>query len=67
MKDAETSQEIWVDTSSKKVRDHYAAWWQESSRKSKDIFNKSRVDATTISTDQDFVPALLNLFKQRGH
>lgn len=66
MKDAESGEEIWVDTSSKKTRDAYASWWKETQQKSMDAFNKSRVDTVSIATNDDFVPALLNMFKKRG-
>ncbi|MGL4293434.1 MAG: DUF58 domain-containing protein [Bacteroidales bacterium] len=66
MKDAESGNEIWVDTSSRKTRERYAAWWRENQQKAVDSFNKSRVDTVSIATDQDFVPALLGMFKKRG-
>jgi hypothetical protein len=67
MKDAESGAEVWVDTSSRRTRETYNKWWVDSSQKSVDMFNKSRVDTVSISTDEDFVPALLNLFKRRGN
>jgi hypothetical protein len=67
VKDAETGNELWVDTSSRKVREHYAAWWAQTQQHALDAFNKSRVDAVTIATNEDFVPAMMNMFKQRGN
>lgn len=66
MKDAESGEEMWIDTSSKKTRERYAAWWKENQQKAVDSFNKSRVDTVSIATNEDFVPALLNMFKKRG-
>ena len=66
MKDAETGEEMWVDASSKKTRERYASWWKENQHKAIDAFNKSRVDTVSIATNEDFVPALLNMFKKRG-
>jgi Uncharacterized conserved protein (some members contain a von Willebrand factor type A (vWA) domain) len=66
MKDAESGNEIWVDASSKKTRQCYADWWRSNQQKATDSFNKSRVDMVSIATNQDFVPALLGLFKKRG-
>ena len=67
MKDAETGGEMWIDTSSSKVRKKYSAWWGSMTEKSLQSFNRSRVDNVSIATDQDFVPALLGMFKTRGH
>lgn len=67
MKDAETGHEIWIDTSSRKTRERYAAWWLENQQKAIDSFNRSRVDTVSIATNQDFVPALLGMFKKRGN
>ncbi|MEG1616951.1 MAG: DUF58 domain-containing protein [Bacteroidales bacterium] len=66
MKDAESGEEMWIDASSKKTRESYAAWWKENQRIAQDSFNKSRVDTVSIATDEDFVPALLGMFKKRG-
>jgi uncharacterized protein (DUF58 family) len=67
VKDAESGKEMWVDTSSRKVRERYAAWWAQTQQHAVEAFNKSRVDAVTIATDEDFVPAMMNMFKQRGN
>ncbi|OFX21339.1 MAG: hypothetical protein A2033_10340, partial [Bacteroidetes bacterium GWA2_31_9] len=66
VKDAETGKQIWVDTSSKIVRDNYAKWWNIQTLKQKDIFSKSGVDNASISTQQDYIKPLINLFKRRG-
>ncbi len=67
MQDAETGQEIWIDTFSKKVRNEYSKWWNTNQENITKIFNKSRTDTVSIATDEDFVPALLSLFKKRGN
>ncbi len=66
MKDAETGEEIWIDTFSSKVRSEYSKWWNSNQENVNKIFNKSRTDTVSIATDDDFVPALLSLFKKRG-
>lgn len=66
VKDAETGKQIWVDTSSKIVRDNYAKWWNSQILKQKDIFSRSGVDNASISTEQDYIKPLINLFKRRG-
>ena len=64
--DAETGETRWVDTSSRQVREAYAQWWQQMQEKKQDAFLHSQVDSVSISTDEDFVPALLALFKKRS-
>ncbi len=65
MKDAETGEQRWVDSSSKKVRRLYAEWWNKTSQNHKEIFSRSGVDWTPIRTDQDYVKPLIQLFKRR--
>lgn len=66
VRDAETGQERWVDTSSRRVREAYAEWWTRIQQQMQDAFLRSRVDSVSIRTDEDFVPALLSLFKRRS-
>ncbi|MBE6224272.1 MAG: DUF58 domain-containing protein [Bacteroidales bacterium] len=65
IKDAETSEQVWVDTSSKAVRDHYAKWGREVFQQTRVLFNKYKVDSVSISTDDDYVKGLIALFKNR--
>ena len=65
VRDAETGAEQWVDTSSSKVRQAYKVWWEQMQRKMQLAFLHSQVDNVSVSTDEDFVPALLTLFKKR--
>ena len=65
LRDAERGKEVWVDTSSRRVRDGYVAWWSERQKRMEDSLKKSRVDMVSVATDEDFVIALMNLFKRR--
>lgn len=65
LKDAETGMYHWLDSSSKKIRDNYSDWWFESSEKNKQTFLKSGIDFASISTEEDYVKPLINLFKKR--
>jgi uncharacterized protein (DUF58 family) len=65
VRDAETGEEMMVDTSSKAVREHYNNWSVGVFRQSKALFNKFKVDSVSISTDQDYVKGLITFFKQR--
>ena len=64
--DAETGFEQYVDTSSKRLRDSYRKYWQGRQSQLQETFNKSNVDNVSIATNEDFVKALLILFKQRS-
>lgn len=66
MKDAETGHETWVDSSSSKVRESFAKWWTGNQQKAFEAFSKSRVDAVSVATDEDYVVTLMNLFKKRN-
>jgi len=65
VKDAESGQQLWVDTSNKKVRETYAQWWKNRQSALNDLFSRSGVDNVMIKTDEDYVKPLMNLFKQR--
>ena len=65
LQDAETARKVWVDTSSRAVRDHYAAAWAEREAKTRDLLLHNRIDIADISTDSDYVAELIKLFKQR--
>jgi len=66
IKDAETGEERQIDTSSTKVRSTYRLWWQKQQDALQDTFQKSKVDSVSVSTDQDYVKALMNLFNLRN-
>lgn len=66
LKDAETGQYIWIDSSSKKIRRFYEKWWRESSSELDRIFNRCGVDYIGINTEEDYVKALMTLFKKRA-
>ena len=63
--DAETGFEQYVDTSSKRLRESYRKYWQSRQSQLLETFNKGNVDNVSIATNDDFVKALLMLFKQR--
>ncbi len=65
VRDAETGAELWVDTSSKAVRNHYNQWSVGVLDKAKQLFNKFKVDSVSISTNQDYVKGLITLFKNK--
>lgn len=66
VQDAETGHEQWIDTSSRKVRDLYRNWWNRRQGEMLNTFKKSRVDSISVRTDEDYVRALIALFKMRS-
>jgi uncharacterized protein (DUF58 family) len=65
LKDAETGQYCWADTSNKAVRDAYSKWWRETDDNTRKLFSKCGVDNVSVRTDEDYVKALISLFKKR--
>lgn len=63
--DLETGTDRWVNTSSAKVRQAFNKWWYERQQTMIERFNRSRVEHASITTDEDFVKALIALFKKR--
>ena len=65
LSDAETGRKVWVDTSSARVREHYAESWRRRSDDIVETLRHNRIDTATVSTDSDYVTELIKLFKQR--
>lgn len=66
MRDLETGETAWIDTSSKSVRKTYAKAWYDRQQWIASVMTKSGVDMTSIATDEDFVKALLGMFRRRS-
>lgn len=64
--DAETDAERMIDTSSRAIRNAYALWWKKQQERLSETFKKSKVDSVSVSTEQDYVKALMNLFNLRS-
>jgi len=66
MKDAETDQEVWLDSSNKQVRKQYRDWFAHTQNATKDVFTKCGIDYVRVNTQEDYVKPLIQLFKKRG-
>ena len=66
MKDAETDSERWIDSSSAYIRKMYSDWWNRRQEDMRQSFNKCRVDAISVRTEDDYVKSLLALFHKRN-
>lgn len=66
LKDAETSEVQWIDSSNANVRSNYDAYWLQLNAELKQTFLKSGVDYVNISTNEDYVKSLIRLFHERA-
>lgn len=65
MRDAETGKELWVNSSSKKTRRRFQQNWEEKQTQMHEALTQAKVDYANIATDDDYVKAMLGLFKKR--
>lgn len=61
--DAETGNDIWVDTAIRSVRDAYAKAWRTNQEQIEQLFTRTGVNQVSVRTDEDYVKALMHLFK----
>ena len=61
--DAETGNDIWVDTAIGSVREAYAQAWRNNQTEIQQLFTRTGVSQVSVRTDEDYVKALMHLFK----
>ena len=61
--DAETGNDLWVDTAIAAVRNQYGQAWRDNQNDIEQLFTRTGVNHVSIRTDQDYVKALMHLFK----
>ncbi len=61
--DAETGNDLWVDTAITSVRDNYAQAWHDNQNEMQQLFTRTGVSHVSVRTDEDYVKALMHLFK----
>lgn len=61
--DAETGNDLWVDTAITSVRDNYAQTWRDNQNEMQQLFTRTGVSHVSVRTDEDYVKALMHLFK----
>lgn len=66
VQDLETGAEQWIDTSSKSVRNQYGRWWYDRQQWMVDTMRRCRVNHCSVTTDENYVTALMSLFRRRG-
>ncbi len=65
IKDSETGEDAWVNTSSRKVRESYSKWFTEVERSSQSLFNRYKIDSVDIATEDDYVKNLKAFFSKK--
>ena len=65
VKDAETGEGRWINTSSRRTRDAYAAWSATADSRMNKLLLRHHVDSVDVATDGDYVRALMGLFEKR--
>ena len=63
--DAENGSSRWINTGSRSVRDAYAQWFRSATSSADRLFLQYQVDHIDLSTDQDYVRGLMDLFHRR--
>ena len=62
LKDAETGERIWVDSSLERVREQYSQDWRTQQAKLDSLYTHAGIAHVGIRTDEDFVKKLMQLF-----
>ncbi|MBR6054177.1 MAG: DUF58 domain-containing protein [Bacteroidales bacterium] len=65
VKDSETGESAWINTSSQKVRREYSKWFTQVEEKLRRTLLRYKVDSVGIRTDEDYVNGLMSLFRMR--
>ena len=65
LKDAETDQEIWVDTTNHKFRENYKNYMQEKFEKFQIEIKRINLDHVLINVSESYIEPLIKFFKQR--
>ncbi|MCB0098806.1 MAG: hypothetical protein KDE46_23890, partial [Caldilineaceae bacterium] len=63
--DAETGEQLYVDTSDRAFRRRFAQASQAREEMIRELFNKAGVDALALSTEEDLVAALVRFITLR--
>lgn len=65
VKDSETGETAWINTSSPKVREAYAKAAQDADMKATKLMRQYQIDSVDISTGSDYVKGLMVFFDRR--
>ena len=62
-RDAETGNEVWIDTAIDTVRQDYAQAWRSNQDEIEQLFTRTGVSHVSVRTDEDYVKVLMQLFR----
>jgi hypothetical protein len=65
VEEAETGERSWLDISSRRVREFWAAQYAERNGAISSLLSHNRVDMAEVATDGDYVKELIKMFKTR--
>lgn len=65
VKDSETGEPAWINTSSKRTRTEYSKWFGAVEDGERKLFNRYKIDSVDIATNQDYVKGLMTFFGRR--
>ncbi len=63
LKDAETGERGWIDSSVESVRKAYSDNWEQQQQALDNLFARTGTRSVSVRTDEDYVKALMRLFK----
>ena len=58
--DAETGNDLWIDTAITSIRNDYAQAWRRNQDEIQQLFTRTGVDHVSVRTDEDYVKALMH-------
>ena len=61
--DAESGEDLWVDTAVASIRNAYAQAWRDAQNEIDQLFTRTGVHHVSVRTDEDYVKTLMQLFK----
>ncbi|MDZ7682139.1 MAG: DUF58 domain-containing protein [Fodinibius sp.] len=67
LKDAETGEEVLIDTSSKKVRQQYQKKREVAKKKLRGHFLRMKIDTIELETNESYIRPLMTFFRRRMH
>lgn len=65
VRDCETGHQQYVDTSSRRTREHHRKWWDERQKQIDTMFRRNGIDEVSIATNDDYVKPLVRLLSTR--
>ena len=64
VRNPETGVRVWTDTGLKATREAYAKAWNDQQAALENLYTKTGMNHISVRTDEDYVKALMRLFKQ---